>query len=376
MADEKKIVWVLGAGFSKALGGPMLNELLTQPGYDEWVARHPELGDAAEAGRLFWGQYRGWGQHKGSNPHGIWAHAEDFLDYVDTAYRTVGHRAERLSRMLDGHPTYLGDIKQFRQHCLKCVAAQCYFTRDADQSLEAWQPYADWGNTLRRGQDAIITFNYDLVVESLAGNHGIEELTHKSPVMPRSEAQCEAEKVPLFNEADGVPILKLHGSIGWVLQNGQIYRAEPEYCLRDPKLTPFIATPGPAKRLHRQRELGPLWKAAENYLKAADVVVFIGYRFPPSDTESKRFILDALAKNESHYLRIHTVLGPNNADTARLRELVRLAMQRRGRESWQHANFRPGRAQPNHYSILTHELYAEDFLGLADMREVWGLSID
>jgi hypothetical protein len=61
----------------------------------------------------------------------------------------------------------------------------------------------------------------------------------------------------------------------------------------------------------------------------ADVLVFIGYRAPPSDPHSLKTITDAISSNPNPNLRLHTVLGPPRHDSARLLKLLRHALYRR-----------------------------------------------
>src|SRR5688500_11254018 len=43
MADDCKVVWVLGAGFSKSLGGPLLGDLLSPKSWPELKSRYERV---------------------------------------------------------------------------------------------------------------------------------------------------------------------------------------------------------------------------------------------------------------------------------------------------------------------------------------------
>ncbi len=79
--------------------------------------------------------------------------------------------------------------------------------------------------------------------------------------------------------------------------------------------------------------LGELWTMAEAVLKNATAVVFVGYRFPPSDASSRRRLFMGLIQNEQPYLALHTVLGPDKSDpaTARIRSLLLHSARQAGR---------------------------------------------
>jgi hypothetical protein len=119
-----------------------------------------------------------------------------------------------------------------------------------------------------------------------------------------------------------------------------------------------IASPGPTKKTIRDA-LNDIWNAAKTSIAAADVVVFVGYRFPPSDSEARRFLVDALMANASRPLTLRTVLGANrsNADTVRLEAILEYAMAARLRH---HGT----RGVTVRHTLRVHPLGAEDFLDL------------
>jgi len=84
-----------------------------------------------------------------------------------------------------------------------------------------------------------------------------------------------------------------------------------------------IGNPGPTKSKLAQM-LRPLWAKAGEALRHANAIVFIGYRFPPTDTYAAKFILDAIEANdnESKYMAVHVVLGreTGSPDSVRLQE--------------------------------------------------------
>jgi hypothetical protein len=76
--------------------------------------------------------------------------------------------------------------------------------------------------------------------------------------------------------------------------------------------------------------LKDIWHVAEIVLRKADVVIFVGYRFPPTDAEARGRLLGALMRNSAPDLRLYTVLGPNDdPDNRRLETLLRYATAQR-----------------------------------------------
>jgi hypothetical protein len=71
------------------------------------------------------------------------------------------------------------------------------------------------------------------------------------------------------------------------------------------------------------------WFTEITALRTARKVIFLGYRFPPTDADARTDILSALVTNETRTaVRIETVLGPrvNSDDSVRLRQLIHVAL--------------------------------------------------
>ncbi len=323
MSDERKrIVWILGSGFSRPLGGPLLKELLSPQRGAMAAARYQEEQDRYNEPRRVFAMR----QH-----HNLWENAEEFLDMLDHARKDPG-----LAKLIGGNSTLaIDDLWRFG---LLAVADDCRFC-DVDRTgTEAWRPYKRWAKKNNMGPvDHTITFNYDMVPES-----------------PKLRTPLPSEELLDYD------VLKLHGSVDWRFQEGHFARG-----LGRGFDVPLIATPGPTKLQRTDSEdngrdglLKPLWEHATELLETADAVVFMGYRFPPSDSHALSTILEALFQNKTDVLRLHTVLGPrvNDDDTVRLGMLLRRTMRAAGRSLRGYANDRPS------YSVQVHPLYAQDFM--------------
>jgi hypothetical protein len=351
--DRGRVVWILGAGFSKSLGGPLLPDLLSERSRVDAVARFGKPL-AEHAGRV----YPIFRKHA-AGPEGArnglpvyWEHAEEFLDFVDTAAN--GHAARQA---LFGTEMASFGFSELRDSAKRVVAAECEITSLVDLSNtatmpEAWQPYLYWMQQVKR-TDSLITFNYDLVLETLGEAAG--------PKAPGKETVFGVEGYT--NDKVAAQIFKMHGSIDWSEResNGAPFVQNPDPRAQiTSKAGPLIAMPGPSKKLHCTTSFDGIWQQATEALSRAAVVVFVGYRFPPSDSESRTRLLAALRRNSSDRgLRVHTVLGPNTGerDTIRLRELLRQTLSER------HVEVTNNREYPKrgHFQVIVHPLFAEDF---------------
>jgi len=338
------VVWVLGSGFSKHVGGPLLNELLTPRGRSLVSARFEDGADLYPEVREI---YRA---HAGQSGAQLWNNAEEFLDLIDQARTNegLGHLVTK-TRMSGQAPL---PMQFLWESACRAVADECRFCDHAYTEGEAWRPYKDWAN-LVTNDDFIVTFNYDQVLETLG-------FTAALPSKELTDGQLY-----------GRSVYKLHGSVDWTLEDGKVVRRPG----RDH--TPFLATPGPTKFSHTNDEgpLAPLWSAASQVLQRADAVVFIGYRFPPSDSHALSSILWAIGQNKKPRFRLLTVLGPDvrNPDTVRLEQLLVRTMSLSGRE------VEPDKVDASReivenggriYRLRVLPLYAQDYMAMFNRWEV------
>ena len=302
-----KTVWILGAGFSRSLGAPLLSDLLTIPAarlvLSEYPAKFPEKDLALAVSHAY--EHGSRRSRSLFEPH--WDHAEEFIELLSLANRREGSVpakrlfgylerliAETPSRVMSAARERLGavirnqDLKSLHHYALKLMAAECCaFVENARTLDEGWGPYVEWAVS-RNHEDTILTFNYDRVPEILS-------------------AEQNAFWIPDPTEAEvASPILKpqvykLHGSVTWEHNlHGVIRRATGRDAYlaaidMKPSLSP-IATPGPDKQ-ELVDGLGPLkklWDVAAMAIQEAERIIFIGYRIPKTDAYSRRWLLQHL----------------------------------------------------------------------------------
>jgi hypothetical protein len=283
----------------------------------------------------------------------LWRDAEEFLDYLDTA--ALGGPAHDRLLQFAGIKAYGPDpVKVLAEAARSMVAAECAaFLVGAEPKTERWYPHVRWFAGLG-SSDTIITFNYDLVLERLDG-YLPGKIEVALPGLPHS-GRCTR-------------VFKLHGSVDWKRKENRSGRPTFEvvhddaFALLAGPGELAVATPGPSKAA-RAFELEELWIAAAEAIKQATAVVFVGYRFPPTDASARNWLLRALAANEMLYLAVHTVLGPRlgDDDTVRMQHLLASAMHQASREK-ANAGTIEHRSPPKRFTIVPHPLWAEDFLG-------------
>ena len=368
---EVKTVWILGAGFSRSLGGPLLGDLLSpsgQAGVESFYGDNGLLtSEAVTLVRNIVEHHEIDRKERGRTP--FWNDAEDFLDQLDAAAARPGASKRfrvLLARGALGHELERADMTALRGAARRLIAAECCsFLEEANLDEERWLPYRTWARALSNS-DAIVTFNYDRVLELLAGRH-----PSKFDVVDPADPE---------NEDPGSQVFKLHGSVDWkrVADESVHYELtrDANYALTCTNAEEIgIATPGPSKQIAKWA-LKPLWDAALARLRSADAIVFVGYRFPPTDAEARHELLTAIETNNAkpevpqHHLKIHIVLGPKlSDDVERLHRLVESVLLRAGRTQGRPVSGR------RTFQIHAHRMYAEDFFTVWSPALLHGVGI-
>lgn len=329
-----RVVWVLGSGFSKPLGGPTLDELFSARAHHELEAIYTSDGPLSEARKKVLGgntvlarRVYLLGCSRSNEPQLIahdetlrgrlgyyWGDAEEFLDLLETAAQAPEDALARMLGRLVGVLTsqqqqgsVAQQIRGLRDGARRLLAVECSkFLVHANPASERWEPYQEFRKVLRdkdpRNQHTIITFNYDTVLETLHFRDWV--------------------RLPGHAGGEGHCVLKLHGSVDWKREGNGFSDVEdnPHFAAGCEDAELAIAPPGPDKS-KIAADFEDLWKTAEERLRAAHVVFFIGYRFPPTDSTARRRILGAINTRSE----LNIILGPNtaHADIARLEGMLR-----------------------------------------------------
>jgi len=386
----ERVVWLLGSGFSKPLGGPLLRDLFRQQDEEEVVPHFPDKEYPDLARSLPWvqkcfqlGKYR-----DGDGSRGLWADAEEFLAYVDDAYGGSGvtPALKVLQALIEKagpgreankwqnsdpyrhsrHMTFINRMPGvFGREMKRALAAEChhFLMSQNPRASERWLPYREWVKGLQPGVDTVITFNYDLVIETAAQQvKGVENrlnVVHPMTDSADSNPTPDPNAPPLAR----VPILKLHGSVDWKNSSGQILAANRADILKDPDLEIAIASPGANKEELAGSHFKPLWTMAEKALTVATRLVIVGYSFPLSDPAAQYRLLNAFTggNTQQRQREVHLVLGPDT-DTRRMLSLLRSTAPTEG--SLSVANFVPRNVpESSRLLIVQHPLGAQDFIG-------------
>ena len=189
-----------------------------------------------------------------------------------------------------------------------------------------------------KANDTIITFNYDTVIEESfedaklwtpSGGYGAGVYGHnldwaRKWLKERGQSKCPASKLRL---------LKLHGSINWVLNINKHVRIKPRpYVVRTKNNKPTfdsvaILAPGWNKPIAKAPFKG-LWRDARLRLQQAKSIVIIGYSLPETDLLARGLFAEVVRSRVAKrklLAQLH-VADPNTAVVQRLIDLFTPAL--------------------------------------------------
>lgn len=315
-------VWILGAGFSRPLGGPLLPDLLSETMQTQIRVRHPDATALVTSGTRLYKRYR-----RGLRTE--WADAEQFLVFLERAAVDGTPQHRQLSK--SNVPV---DCAQFDRVARRLVAAECSaFIHGESVDSEHWLPFRAWGSAID-ANDTLISFNYDLVLEHLRQDSqrlaALKEQDWDVPPIRRVE-----NTKPINPGA--ARLYKLHGSVDWKLgDDGTFSVAKPWWFLNDIDSRLGISTPGHSKMGVSQQAFRFLWDGAMQAIRDAERVIMLGYRIPETDAFARHQLLSALRESRAV---VHVALGPSSPDARRLEHLLNGISK-----------------------VVVHELWTQDFL--------------
>lgn len=193
------------------------------------------------------------------------------------------------------HPANKGiTIREARQNFIGAIEE--IFGYNDDQSYKNIGLYKSFFKHLLSNNHkiVIVTTNYDLVCETT-----LNQLYTHFPAYHVFD--------PTF---EGVPVLKLHGSIDW----------------KETSIDPAnMIPPTWMKTFDRHGKYGLIWGCAEEAIISCDMLIFIGYSFPQIDLGVKYLIKNGLQPRKGIKKKEIMVVNPNKGALNRYNTLIRYA---------------------------------------------------
>ncbi len=164
--------------------------------------------------------------------------------------------------------------------------------------------------------DAILTFNYDCIVEECIAERRPEFFGQASPYGIRHKGQLRY-RTGRQNKGT-MPILKLHGSVYFEsrpdVDNVLFLRDE-----NDSRIDPLIVPPTFEKDVF-QGVMGRIWRRAANAIDRAEAAIVIGYSSPSADFKASALLGTSLGKSTKP-LKLFAVVNPSETDRIRVAKL-------------------------------------------------------
>jgi len=300
-----RVVFFLGAGFSKPAGFPLMREFRSfaqnLPGYEEEK-------------RCLWGAIQ-YTQRACAYIQGDIYNIEDIMSALSLTHAIDRKRilifegkpvkaedaAEHLATLVWRTYLRIHDAHALHRTYAKLFRAVRLFRRDPVNRLD------------------IVTTNYDMLPEILLSATGDGPAAPAGPEMRIADAS-DGTNGSIYAGPGEQILHKLHGSVNWFRRRGkapEVYYddrvgkqidvgvpAQPcpvSWCAEHgeklpEKFRPLIAPPSFLKT-YKPGVIQTAWNGAEEAIRKANRLIFIGYSFPPSDTIMRFFLGNALAGN-------------------------------------------------------------------------------
>lgn len=284
--SQKTIACFVGAGYSFLAGVPLARDLLKRryvlamsdrarnrfeavlDHYEAWQRRHPSDYPEQYLGALYAGQL--------GLPSPPWKWA---VEYVSAVVASAGTPPTSLNR----NPRYSNRVNRPSA----CTVHGRFWDAVSGQAEKL----------------AVLTTNYDILIERAVRHRKMKRPPSpgcfygglQRPQVLKGAAQPFSVRSPeRFIEMSGtVPVFKLHGSLNWSLQGGDLAMYQDLRAAYRNGGNAAIIPPVPEKNVPPW--LQPVWKEAEQALRTSLYWVICGYSLPPYDAEVNRLLKAASA---------------------------------------------------------------------------------
>ena len=311
-------VYVLGAGASYVHGAPLTDEILPYA-----LARSPNRRDRRlELVREFLSEVFHFSARRHPGP-AAWQrvpHLVDVLSVVDVAL----DRKESLARGFDVER--LRRVRSALEFCIYDALENCLRWRPPAQRRRQSRATQMLAERLDPDHAAVISFNYDVIADIALAKRGTGFAFDRADLETLGSGDHQAlDYGVVFANVTPAPagrrrfqLLKLHGSFNWLRSRltgnlyfggmrkavGILFRTDAEKAAGDlwnlfrrktvsgpipdtvDDLEPVLITPTHLKDL-RNPHLARIWRQAEECLRVARRITFIGYSLPGDDLHVK-----------------------------------------------------------------------------------------
>jgi len=336
-------IYILGAGFSRAAGLPLISDFLVQMrDSHEWLTQQNRTREAESVAKVM--AFR---LDAASAAYWVNLDLENIEQLFSLAAATKGDMDRHTRIAIAATIDFARQTKPLLPTRLHWQGTSQLFGREGaskqslPQHLPGWVQFSDQQSTLVispynyyvarllgmfrdgkvKGENTFITFNYDTVLEKALYDLQVPF----SYWLGEKEVHFQEDALGK-DSPDSVPVLKLHGSTNWGRQIGpggplSVHRSSEEIIGKG--YVPEIIPPTWKKLFLRQLET--VWERAVQQLNTATRIIVIGFSIPPTDMHFQYLMAAGLQNNIS--LRQILFVDPAEPELLepRIRHLLREA---------------------------------------------------
>ncbi|MFQ5941829.1 MAG: SIR2 family protein [Nitrososphaerales archaeon] len=296
-----RAVYVLGAGFSKGAGGPLVRDFSSET-FLKGLRSKLGAGEQRKFDKVT--------KHMLDKIKGGWCqNIEEILSHMQVAEQLGLASLRPQGKKLDSY-----DAGKLREDL------EWYIEKAIDLMMDK-EPkpcYKRFLMNMVKDEDTLITFNYDTLVERIfrKENRGFHYWLNEN------------------DEQKGSLLLKLHGSLNWIycIRCEQLWELEGPFarrssflcrdCGKSDKLRTLIVPPILDKSLYLTKkeegdfDLMAVWQQAIDSIRLAEKIVFIGYSLSDTDFYARKLFQIGINMNHNyHNGSLNIILVNTNSET-------------------------------------------------------------
>lgn len=194
------------------------------------------------------------------------------------AQRFVGISWDNAGHVPDFMPTSFGHQQRRLDEVVRVVNETLYanFGHESVSDAAAQDAYGRLLEALGAGVQLVVaTTNYDLSAESALEGLGFS--VKNGFAAPRGRTPVLAPDGLVGGEDQTIPVLHLHGAVGWYGSGGHIFEYPGDQPFNSTLGTPVVLYPDPEKDPTSDANVAALWIEFEKALALADRVLVIGH---------------------------------------------------------------------------------------------------
>ena len=262
--------------------------------------------------------------------HAVELFGNNFSVTLETMFTTVEHTLRMVKATRGGRRFTTSDLDTMRTNLLQAIAAvlEESLTRgDSSRDLQECKYHQRIVNKLTNS-DAIISFNYDCLIDNALKVHGDGKWDarygyHLPLPLGRDkksigERWWNPDRPAASRESIG--LLKLHGSVHFSKVNEKLFQLKQRPYTRQKGNLRFEIIPPEWNKHFDEGVFGILWSAARDAIHAAKTIVVIGYSFPVTDLHASALFRVGVPKGK---LKNVVVVNPDREARRRTLDVLR-----------------------------------------------------